>query len=81
VPIEAFRLLVAGDAWPDQGADRDHTIELGQDLPVVAVDQADRLAFGDVVDQPDGKDAGQDRLQDTADAAHAEHIERIVVAQ
>ena len=54
--VEPFRLLVPGDSKPDQGIDdlqddpgpdgregtnRQHAIELGQELPAVAVDQTD----------------------------------------
>ena len=74
-----FRMIQVATA--QKTATATHAVELGQDLAAIAVDQADRLALGDVVDQPGGEHADQDRAQDAADAVHAEDIERIVVAQ
>ena len=56
----------------------------GDDLPDehgAAFDQPQRLALADIPDGPGGEDAGQDRPQRSADAVHAEGVQRVVVAE
>ena len=57
--------------------------ELDEDLPRIAVDQAGRSArrLGACRDRADGEHAGQQCAEHAADAVHAEHVERIVIAE
>src|SRR5229473_7588738 len=92
IDVEALDLLFVGHAQADQriddlekdeggdGApgDADQAApELGQDLAAIAVYKPP-LALA--ADRLDGEHAGQDGADETADAVHAEGVERIVVA-
>src|ERR1700744_3282345 len=89
--IETIALHLFGDAQPDSDVDnlqddeghdrvvdddRNHALDLIDELPDIALEQA-----GVAAELVDRKHAGQQRPDDSADCVNAEGVKRVVVAE
>src|SRR5690606_16960846 len=71
--IDHFENDVGEDGGIDHG--EDHAFSLDPQLG------GDAFDFTEAAQQRGGKGASEDRADDAADAVHAEHIQRVVIAQ